>query len=47
MDEFVDARQAIAKKDFEEARDLLRAYIKEDPESAEVWYLAAQAAVNQ
>lgn len=46
MDEFVDVRQAIAEENFEQARDLLRVHIKEDPESAEVWYLAAKAAVN-
>lgn len=47
MENYEDVRQAIADKNFEEARDLLRSYIKEDPESAEVWYLAAQAAVNE
>ena len=42
-----NARQAIAEENFEQARDLLRIHIKEEPESAEVWYLAALAAVNE
>jgi uncharacterized RDD family membrane protein YckC len=47
MDEFSDVRQAIAENNLEEARDLLRDYIKQQADSAEVWYLAAKAAVNE
>lgn len=47
MTEFADVRQAIAEDDLEQARDLLRDYIKEQPDSAEIWYLAAKAAINE
>lgn len=46
MNEFADVRQAIAEDNLEQARDLLRNYIKQQPDSAEVWYLAAKAAIN-
>lgn len=46
MQSYSEIRQAIATQDFERARDLLRDAIKAEPESAEVWYLAAQAARN-
>ena len=47
MSEFSDVRQAISEHNLEEARELLREYIKEEPDSAEVWYLASQAALNE
>lgn len=46
MNQFSDVQQAIANGDKETARQLLRGYINENPDSSEVWYLAAQAAIN-
>jgi uncharacterized RDD family membrane protein YckC len=47
MPDFTDVRQAIAEEKLDQARDLLREHIKQEPDSAEVWYLAAQAAINE
>ncbi|MDQ7027517.1 MAG: RDD family protein [Anaerolineae bacterium] len=46
MAKYGDVREALAQSELETARDLLRDYLDTEPESAEAWYLAAQAAVN-
>ena len=46
MDKFDDVHQAIDAGDLERARDHLRPILKQHPQSAEAWYLAALAAVN-
>jgi len=46
MNAFSEIQEAIAQNDLATARDLLRDALKNHPESAEVWFLAAQAAVN-
>lgn len=46
MEAYREIRQAIAQNKMEHARDLLRDVLKAEPESAEVWYLAALAARN-
>lgn len=46
MQSYSEIKQAVAAQDFERARDLLREAIKAEPESAEVWYLAALAGRN-
>ena len=47
MSKYGDVRQALAQAEVEAARDLLRGYLENEPDSAEAWYLAAQAAVNE
>ncbi len=46
MESYSEIRQAIAQNEMEHARDLLRDVLKAQPDSAEVWYLAALAARN-
>ena len=46
MKNYADVQVALSQENLEEARELLRTYLQEEPGSAEVWYLAAQAAVN-
>lgn len=46
MTKYGDVRQALETAELESARELLREYLEAEPDSAEVWYLAAQAAVN-
>src|SRR5688572_18968540 len=47
MAKYGDVRQALQEAELETARELLRGYLETEPDSAEAWYLAAQAAVNE
>jgi uncharacterized RDD family membrane protein YckC len=46
MAKYGDVREAIAQAEMEAARELLRAYLETEPDSAEAWYLASKAAIN-
>jgi uncharacterized RDD family membrane protein YckC len=46
MAKYADVQQALQAAELETARELLRGYLETEPDSAEAWYLAAQAAVN-
>lgn len=46
MNDFTPIYEALQRNDKEVARDLLRPILQAQPDSAEAWYLAAQAARN-
>ena len=46
MAKYGDVREALAQAELDTARDLLRSYLEAEPDSAEAWYLAAKAAIN-
>lgn len=46
MAKYGDVREALAQSELEEARELLRGYLETESDSAEAWYLASKAAVN-
>ncbi|MCA9914685.1 MAG: RDD family protein [Anaerolineae bacterium] len=46
MNDFTPIYEALQRNDLESARELLRPILQTQPDSAEAWYLAAQAAKN-
>lgn len=47
MSKYAPIEAALEQNELEEARDLLREFLVDEPDSAHVWYLAAQAAINE
>lgn len=46
MTDFSDIQQLIDNEDFETARDQLRVMLQQQPDNAQVWFLASEVAVN-